>query len=36
VTLFEFPAVDAGMSASESGDGFAQLLAEFAGITPSL
>jgi|GEM_PF-3704091 hypothetical protein len=36
LTLFEFPALDAGMSASESGDGFAQLLAEFAGITPSL
>lgn len=36
LTLFEFPAVDAGGTASESGDGFAQLLAELAGITPSL
>lgn len=36
LTLFEFPAVDAGMSASESGDGLAQLLGEFAGITSSL
>lgn len=36
VTLFEFPAVDAGGTASESGDGFAQLLAELAGITSSL
>lgn len=36
LTLFEFPAVDAGGTASESGDGFAQLLAELAGVTPSL
>ncbi|MEB3034867.1 hypothetical protein [[Mycobacterium] nativiensis] len=36
VTLFEFPAVDAGGTAPESGDGFAQLLTELAGVTPSL
>ncbi|WP_409437034.1 hypothetical protein [Mycobacterium sp. SMC-14] len=36
LTLFEFPAVDAGGTALESGDGFAQLLADLAGITPSL
>jgi len=34
--LFEFPADDADGTASESGDGFAQLLAEIANITPSL
>ena len=36
LTLFEFPAVDAGGTALESGDGFTQLLADLAGITPSL
>lgn len=36
LTLFEFPTVDAGEPATESADGFAQLLAELADTTPSL
>ncbi|MBS9533393.1 hypothetical protein KIH27_07280 [Mycobacterium sp. M1] len=38
ITLFEFPVADAGAGAAEAGsdDGFAQLLAELAGLNPSL